>query len=335
MTLVFLFCALVLLLLLARSSRSEAATHEFFITKEQAYNGMLTSDIPPALVIDDGDTVIFNTVMLMEGNLSPDMTFDDMFALRQSMRERNIGVYAFTGPFYVQGAETGDVLEVRVRRIVPGKFAVTHIYPDSVGAGGLPEGFDKGWLKPLRLSEDRTTIQFTPEISLPVRPFLGTMAVAPRPGEVRPPAVPGYFAGNMDNKELVAGTTLYIPVNVPGALFMAADAHALQGDGEVSIAAAETYFEEAELQFVVRKDMKLSYPLAETSTHWIVMGFHQDLDEAMKMAIREAISFLQEKKGLTREEAYSLCSLAVDFHVTQVVDGDKGIHGMIPKGIFR
>ena len=148
MTLVFLFCALVLLLLLARSSRSEAATHEFFITKEQAYNGMLTADIPPALVIDDGDTVIFNTVMLMEGNLSPDMTFDDMFALRQSMRERNIGVYAFTGPFYVQGAETGDVLEVRVRRIVPGKFAVTHIYPDSVGAGGLPEGSIRGGSNP-------------------------------------------------------------------------------------------------------------------------------------------------------------------------------------------
>lgn len=334
MTLVLLCFALVLLVLSARPSRSEAATHEFFITKEQAYSGMLTADIPPALVIGDGDRVIFNTVMLMEGNLSPDMTFDDMFTLRQSMKERNVSVYAFTGPFYVQGAEPGDTLEVRIHRIVPGKFAVTHIYPDTVGVGGLPEGFEKGYLRGLYLSEDRKSIQFTPEIFLPVRPFLGTMAVAPRPGEVRSPVIPGYFAGKMDNKELIEGTTLYIPVNAPGALFMAADAHALQGDGEVSIAAAETYFEEVELEFIVRKDMHLTYPRAESPTHWIVMGFHADLDEAMKMAIREAIAFLQEKKDLTREEAYSLCSLAVDFRVTQVVDGDKGIHGMIPKDIF-
>ena len=171
MTLALLFFALALLFVFGQPSSSEGATHEFFITKEQAYNGMLTSDIPPALVIDDGDTVIFNTVMLMEGNLSPDMTFDDMFALRQSMRERNIGLYAFTGPFYVQRAEPGDTLEVRIRRIVPGKYAVTHIYPDSVGAGGLPEGFSKGFLKALYLSDDKKSIQFTPEITLPVRPL--------------------------------------------------------------------------------------------------------------------------------------------------------------------
>lgn len=324
----------VLALLLLAPSAGQAETRPFFITKEQAYNGMLRSDIPPALVIDDGDTVIFNTVMLMGGNLSPEMTFDDMLALRTEMKEKGIGVYAFTGPFHINGAEPGDTLEVRIRRLVPGKYAVTHIYPDHMNIGGLPEGFSKGFLKPLFLSQDRKTIEFAPGVTLKTRPFLGTMAVAPRPGEELPPAVPGYFAGNMDNKELVEGTTLYIPVNVRGALFMAADAHAVQGDGEVSIAAAETYFEEAELQFVVRKDMELHYPLAESPTHWIVMGFHRDLDEAMKMAIREAVSFLMREKGLSREDAYSLCSLSVDFRVTQVVDGDKGIHGMIPKSIF-
>ncbi|TDY63263.1 acetamidase/formamidase [Aminivibrio pyruvatiphilus] len=327
-----LFSALAFLLL--APSAGQARTRPFFITKEQAYNGMLRADIPPALVIDDGDTVVFNTVMLLGGNLSPEMSFDDMLALRTEMKEKGIGVYAFTGPFHINGAEPGDTLEVRIRRIVPGKYAVTHIYPDHMNIGGLPEGFSKGFLKPLFLSQDRKTIEFAPGVTLKTRPFLGTMAVAPRPGEELPPAVPGYFAGNMDNKELVEGTTLYIPVNVRGALFMAADAHAVQGDGEVSIAAAETYFEEVELQFVVRKDLKLHYPLAESPTHWIVMGFHHDLDEAMKMAIREAISFLMREKGLSREEAFSLCSLSVDFRVTQVVDGDKGVHGMIPKSIF-
>ena len=328
-----LFIALTLLLLFA-ASPSEAKTHSFFIKKEQAYNGALRSDIPPALTIDDGDTVVFNTVMLMAGELSPDMTFDEMFARRNRMKDQGIGLYAFTGPFFVKGAEPGDVLEVRIKRIVPGEYAVTHIYPDDTGIGGLPEGFETGYLKPLRLSDDRKTIPFAPGVTIPVRPFLGTMAVAPRPGEEHPPAVPGYFAGNMDNKELGAGSTLYIPVNVPGALFMAADAHAVQGDGEVSIAAAETYFEEVELEFVVRKDLPLHFPMAETADHWIVMDFHKDLDEAMKGAIREAIRFLEREKGLSRKEAYSLCSLAVDFRVTQVVDGDKGIHGMIPKSIF-
>ncbi len=332
MFLMLLF-VLTLLLLLA-ASPSEAKTHSFFITKEQAYNGMLRSDIPPALTIEDGDTVVFNTVMLMAGELSPEMTFDEMFALRTRMKERGLGVYAFTGPFFVKGAEPGDILEVRIKRILPGKYAVTHIYPDETGIGGLPEGFETGYLKPLYLSEDRKSIPFAPGVTVPVRPFLGTMAVAPRLGEEHPPAVPGYFAGNMDNKELGAGSTLYIPVNVPGALFMAADAHAVQGDGEVSIAAAETYFEEVELEFVVRKDLPLRFPMAETPDHWIVMAFHKDLDEAMKGAIREAIRFLEREKRLTRNEAYSLCSLAVDFRVTQVVDGDKGVHGMIPKAIF-
>ncbi len=327
-----ILCALAILFL--APGRAFARTHSFFISEEEAYNGMLRADIPPALTIDDGDTVVFNTLMLLGGKLSPEMTFDEMFAVRGGMIEKGLGTYAFTGPFHINGAEPGDVLEVQVKRLVPGKHAVTHIYPDPLGIGGLPEGFDKGWLKGIYLSEDRKSFEFAPGITIPTRPFLGTMVVAPRPGEVLPPAVPGYFAGNMDNKELVAGTTLYVPVNVPGALFMAADAHAVQGDGEVSIAAAETYFEEAELKFVVRKDMKLTYPMAESPTHWITMGFHKDLDEAMKIAIRESIAFLMREKKLTREEAYSLCSLSVDFHVTQVVDGDKGIHGMIPKSIF-
>ena len=168
-----------------------------------------------------------------------------------------------------------------------------------------------------------------------MRPFLGTMALAPKAGEKRPPAMPDYFAGNMDNKELVEGTTLYIPVNVSGGMFVAADAHGVQGDGEVCVSASETYFEEVELEFVVRKGMKLTSPMAENATHWIAMGFHEDLNLAAKDAIRSAVEFLSATQPLTKEEAYVLCSLAVDFRITQIVDGVKGVHGMIPKEIFR
>jgi acetamidase/formamidase len=161
------------------------------------------------------------------------------------------------------------------------------------------------------------------------------MGVAPRPGERRPAAIPDYFGGNIDNKELREGATLFLPVSVPGALFSAGDAHAVQGDGEVNVTAIETALEEALLQFVVRKDMRLERPLAETPTHWITMGFHPDLDEAAKIALRDAIRFLVGVKGLTADESYALASMAVDLRVTQIVDTNKGVHAMIPKHVFK
>jgi len=329
-----MFCLLAVLM---TALPSESKVHTFKITPDQAYNGMLESTIPPVLTIDNGDTVIFNTVMLLEGKLHADIKIQELLALRKDILNRGNGIYAFTGPFFIKGAEPGDVLEIRIKRIVPGDYAVNTIYPDDMNVGGLAnEGISKdGIARTLRYSADRKNTEFKPGITLPLRPFLGTMALSPRPGEKRPSAIPDYFAGNMDNKELIVGTTLFVPVNVPGALFMAADSHGLQGDGEVCMTAAETYFKEVELQFIVRKDMKLDRPMAETPTHWITMGFHQDLNEAMRIALRDAVAFLSTTKGLTKEEAYSLCSLAVDFHVTQVVDGNKGIHGMIPKSIFK
>jgi acetamidase/formamidase len=156
-----------------------------------------------------------------------------------------------------------------------------------MGIGGLPEDFAHGQIKTFRLDREHWETAFAPGITLPLAPFLGVMGVAPRPGERRPAAVPDYFGGNIDNKELREGANLFLPVSVPGALFSAGDAHAVQGDGEVNVTAIETALEEAALQFVVRKDMRLERPLAETPTHWITMGFHPDLDEAAKIALRE------------------------------------------------
>jgi acetamidase/formamidase len=147
-------------------------------------------------------------------------------------------------------------------------------------------------------------------------------------------APPGIHTGNLDNKDLSAGTTLYLPVYAPGALFSVGDAHAAQGQGEVDLTAIETGLR-GKFQFIVRKDMKITWPRAETPTHWIVMGLNPNLEEAMKMAVRETIGFITQRfPKLTREEAYMIASVAVDYHVTQVVDGTKGIHGMIPKSIF-
>ncbi len=329
-TVVFLLC----FCLLATGAFAAGKVHRYTATPDNVWNGALQSDIPPVLTIESGDTVIFNTLMLFEGRLKAGMTIDQLLALRADILDRKKGAYALTGPFYVKDAAPGDVLEIRIKKLVPGDYGVTYNYPGTMGRGGLPEYVPDGWFKTVYYAKDKKTAEFKSGIVIPLKPFFGTMALAPKPGEVHSSGVPGYYAGNMDNKELVAGTTLYVPVNVPGGLFMAADAHGSQGDGEVSITGFETYIQEAVLEFVVRKDMKLERPMAESATHWIVMSFHPDLDEAMKIAIKDAIDFLVKNKGLTVNEAYAVCSLAVDFHVTQVVDGNKGIHALIPKAIF-
>jgi len=147
-------------------------------------------------------------------------------------------------------------------------------------------------------------------------------------------APPGVHTGNLDNRDLSAGTTLFMPIYAPGALFSVGDAHAAQGQGEVDLTAIETGLR-GKFQFIVRKDMKITWPRGETPTHWIVMGLNPNLEEAMKMAVRETILFITQRfPKLSREEAYMIASVAVDYHVTQVVDGTKGIHGMIPKAIF-
>jgi len=309
-------------------------THRLAATPHTVHTGFFDSNIPPVLAIESGDTVNLSTMMLMDGQLRGGMTFEDLLALRQGYADRKTGGHTLTGPIFVTGAGPGDVLEIRIGKLVPVEFGVNYHLPGHMGIGGLPEDFAHGQIKTFRLDRERWETAFAPGITLPLAPFLGVMGVAPRPGERRPAAVPDYFGGNIDNKELREGATLFLPVSVPGALFSAGDAHAVQGDGEVNVTAIETALEEALLQFVVRKDMRLERPLAETPTHWITMGFHPDLDEAAKIALRDAIRFLVGVKGLTADEAYALASMVVDLRVTQIVDTNKGIHAMIPKRVF-
>ncbi len=313
----------------------EGKIHHLKATPQTVHTGFLDSTIPPVLTIESGDTVVLNTLWLMDGQLHGGMTLEELMAIRQTYLDRKTGSHTLTGPIYVRGAEPGDVLEIKIQKLVPADCGVNYHYPARMNAGGLPEDFPAGQFKTFQLDVEKMETTFAPGIVIPLRPFMGVMGVAPKPGQKMPAAVPDYMGGNLDCKELVAGTKLFLPVSVPGALFSTGDAHAAQGDGEVNITAIETAMEEAVFQFLVRKDMGLVRPMAETDTHWITMGFHKDLNEAVKMALRDAIRFLSRNKGLTPDDAYSLCSIAVDLRVTQIVDGNKGIHAMIPKTIFR
>jgi acetamidase/formamidase len=304
-------------------------------TPQTVHTGFFDGTIPPVLTINSGDTVNLNTMMLMDGQLRCGMTLEQLLATRQSYVDRKVGPHTLTGPIFVKGAEPGDVLEIRIQKLVSANCGVNTLYPGKMNLGGLPEDFPNGQIKTLQLDLQKMETIFAPGIVIPLKPFLGVMGVAPKLGEKRPAAIPDYFGGNIDNKELVAGTTLYLPVNAAGGLFSTGDAHEVQGDGEVNVTAIETAMDEAVLQFVVRKDMKIERPMVETPTHWIATGYHKDLNEAVKIALRDAIQFISKTKGLTPEDAYTLSSLAVDLRVTQIVDGNKGIHAMIPKAIFK
>jgi acetamidase/formamidase len=303
--------------------------------------GHYSAKTPPCLRIKSGDSVEFHTLLTssptrLEGaGVAADQVEQ---ALRDVYREvekkdRGPGGHILTGPVFVEGAEPGDALEVRIRSI---GLAIPYSYNGfGPGSGTIPEDFPTRKMRIIPLDRERMVAPFAEGIEIPLRPFFGSMGVAPPESAGRiNSAPPGIHAGNLDNKELVAGTTLFIPVHVPGALFEVGDGHAAQGDGEVDITALETSLV-GTLEFVVRKDLHLKWPRAETPTHFIAMGIDKDLDEAMKIAVRETIDLLVQEKKLTREDAYMLSSTAVDFRVTQVVDGTKGIHAMIPKSLFK
>lgn len=310
-------------------------THKLLASARTTHTGFFDATIPPALTIDSGDTVVMNSMMLMDGQLRSGMTLEELVSIRQGYIDRQVGPHTLTGPIFVRGAEPGDVLEVRIRKLVPVDYGVNYHFPASMNIGGLPEDFKAGQFKTVKLDVKNMKASPVPGVEIPLRPFFGVMGVAPRPGEKKPAAVPDYFGGNIDNKELVAGTKLYLPINVAGALFSAGDAHAAQGDGEVNVTAIETAMREAVLQFVVRKDLKLQRPMGETKIHWIPMAFHEDLNEAVKIAIRDAVQVISKTKGISPDDAYALCSMAVDFRITQIVDGNKGVHAMIPKSVFK
>jgi acetamidase/formamidase len=246
--------------------------------------------------------------------------------------EKGPGGHILTGPIAIAEAQPGDVLEVRIRKIdldVP--WACNGF---GVGHGFLPDDFPYGKMTAIPLDRRRMLANFAPGIAIPLHPFFGSMGVAPPESAGRyNSTAPWMHGGNMDNKELTEGATLYLPVQAPGALFEVGDGHAGQGNGEVDITALETMLT-GTFQFIVRKDMHLLWPRAETPSAYISMGFHEDLTSATRMAVRNMIDFLVTEKHLTRDQAYQLTSVAVDVDITQLVDGKVGVHAICPKNIF-
>jgi acetamidase/formamidase len=312
------------------------AQHVVRVTPSAIEWGYFAADAKPVLTVKPGETVTIDTIvgipeMLEQLGAPIDDPIREMKEMYAKVKDRGPGPHFLTGPVSIDGAMPGDVLEVEILEIrLRSPYGWMMISP---GAGALPDEFPYERRKLVRLDLKANMAEFAPGIRIPVRPFFGNLGVAPPAGRLNS-APPAYNAGNLDNKWLVAGSKLYIPVHVPGALFSVGDGHAAQGDGEVCVTAVETNLTGV-FRFTVRKDMKLRWPRAETPTHIITMGLNEDLDEAARRATKEMIAYLTTERRLSPDDAYMLTSAAVDLHVTQVVDGVKGVHAMLPKAIFE
>jgi len=314
-------------------------THRLEATPATVAYGYYWSQAAPVVRIASGDIIDVDTLLTnipagLEKAGVPEARIQS--SLKSIVAEvtgerRGPGGHILTGPVYVEGAEPGDVLEVKILAI---DLAIDYGYNGCSGV--LPENCDPG--APVRIIPlDRSAMraEFAPGIMVPLHPFFGSMGVAPPPEAGRVSSnPPGRHAGNLDNRELIVGSTLYIPVFARGALFEVGDGHVAQGDGEVDQTAIETSLR-GRLQFTVRKDMKLTWPRAETPTDYISMATDPELLIATKTAIQEMVDFIVAEKHLSRHEAYQLVSIAGNVAVTQLVDKPNvGVHVRLPKSIF-
>jgi acetamidase/formamidase len=300
--------------------------------------GYYWSKAKPALRIHSGDRAQIQTVSgsparLVAAGLKAEDVQPELKQIFEQVppTEKGPGGHLLTGAVFIEEAEPGDVLEVQIEKIdldVP--YAYNSFGPTS---GLLQDDYPYSRTKIIPLDRKRMIASFGPGIEIPLKPFFGSMGIAP-PGEGKLNSAPPWIhAGNMDLKHLVAGTTLYIPVHQKGALFEVGDGHAGMGNGEVDVTAMETSLT-GTFKFVVHKGASLRWPRAETPTSYITMGFNEELNKAVDLATHEMIDFLMTEKHLSRDDAYMLTSVAVDLEITQLVDGKKGVHAVCPKNIF-
>jgi len=311
--------------------------------------GWLDPKEPPKLTVKSGDTVAVETMMHAHNKIVPGTTMDEIVALRKA--NPGGGPHSVTGPIYVEGAEPGDVMEIRILKITPKAFGANFSLPgrEFPTIGALAPEMPDGFLKYFYLDLDKRQAEFKPGIVIELQPFPGVLAVgidpkdpAPRKGGATDPMAPVSTlrpwknGSNMDINEIQEGTTIFIPIFLKGGLVWTGDSHCRQGNGEVNLTALECSYREMVMQLIVRKDMKLEWPRIENKTHWITTGMDEDLNKAMVNAVREAVDMLAAQKAvpLSRYEAYSLVSMVGDCRVSQVVDVRKGVHCMIPKSIF-
>ena len=343
------------LVILAFALSSAVLTHadtlkvdHYLRATPETIKGVFSGAATPVLKIKSGETVQIDTLsMFGMSNENPEQFFidngismenqavKDMIAVKKATHMiSTIRAGVLTGPIFVEGAEPGDTLEVRIVAIK--SSAPYGMNQGRPGGGGVPDLVPRPYFKVIKLDLERNVALFSEQVEVPLCPFMGKIAVAPVKEKGDLPSGPPYadIGGNFDNRHFTAGATIYLPVQVEGGLFYTGDPHAVQGNGEVSGSAIESC-NTVTMQFFVRKDLHLKAVRAENATHYIGIGVDRDLDVAMHSAIVSAIDYIKETQGMDFLDALSICSVATDFEVTQVVDGTKGIHAMIPKAIFK
>jgi len=332
--------ACVLLGAVAIAQAPASRVHRLVASPSTVAYGYYWAEARPVLRIASGDVIDVDTLLtstpmtLAQSGVPQEKIQESLTAIVAEVTgdRRGPGGHILTGPVYVEGAQPGDVLEAKILSI---DFPIDYGYNGC--AGFIPSNCDPAVPRVILKIDTKTkTSEFRPGIVIPLKPFFGSMGVAPAPELGRVSSNPaGRHAGNLDNRELVVGSTLYIPVFVPGALFQIGDGHGAQGDGEVDQTGLETSLR-GRVQLTVRKDMKLVWPRAETSTDFISMGSDEDLKAATYIAVQEMVDFLSATKKLTKHQAYQLVSLAGHVAVTQLVDRPVyGVHVRMPKSIFK
>jgi acetamidase/formamidase len=307
--------------------KMQGKLHLLPATLETTQWGWFDNSQAPVLKVDSGDTVVLETMMHSHNQVVPGKTIEEIKKLRTDHPGR--GPHTVTGPIYVNGAEPGDVLKVRINRIVPRAYATNFNVPGMFGQ--FPKEYQDGQVKYLYLDWDRKITEFVPGVIIPLRPFPGTIGVARKEPGRYSTVPPGEFAGNMDIRDLTEGTTLYVPVHVPGALLWTGDSHAAQGNGEVNLTAVETAYKEMSVTLDVLKKLKLDFPRIETPKSWITMGFDQDLNKALDFVKEQTAKFLAEQRKISADEAAKLMHEVSDCRISQVVNIKKGIHCLNPK----
>jgi acetamidase/formamidase len=302
------------------------------------HRGFFDASLKPVLTIDSGDivrlwTATGNPRYFESLGIAKDKIPPELYTAYEGVTDDGRDDHNLDGPIAVRGAEPGDTVEIRLQSI--DLWLPIAAMSFRANRGSLPEDFPYSRDRVFFLDPTKRAVEFAPGVSVPVKPFWGVIGVAPPRSMGRVPSgPPNVFGGNMDNHDLQPGTSLFLPVHVPGALISIGDGHAVQGDGEVGMSAVETSLK-GEIQVVLHKGMRITWPRAETPTHYMTMGLHEDLNQAAKIATREMVNFVVETKGLSRDDTLMLLSAAMDLRVTQIVDGTKGVHALLPKAIFR
>lgn len=296
-------------------------------TLETTQWGWFNNAQAPVLTIKSGDTVVMETMMHAHNQVVPGKTIEELKKLRTDHPGR--GPHTLTGPIFVEGAEPGDVLKVKINRIVSRAYGTNFNIPGMFGQ--FPKDFQDGQVKYLYLDAVRKVAEFGPGMEIPLKPFPGTLGVArAEPGQYTS-VLPGEFGGNMDIRDLSEGTTLYVPVWVKGALLWSGDSHAAQGNGEVNLTAIETAFKELNMSVEVIKNRKLDMPRIETDKSWITVGFDRDLNLGLDGAKSQTVKFISEQRGISADAAAKLMPSVSDCRVSQVVNVKKGVHCITPK----